>query len=166
MKAVLPSLIFLALALPGCSKQRTPAGELINTEASLPAGLPYDPLQWRVIDSAIDRRAATMSTLFGHDLAVAQAWTGAKGAYPPGAVLAVVTWVQQDDPHWFGAKIPGPVKSIEYVSINTAPGGKSSYSYQRFEGMPLKPVPDANAAGQTRVNQIVSQRAALMPDGI
>jgi len=164
MKAVLLSLAVLSLALPGCSDHRTPASALINADASLPAGLPYDPLQWRIIDSTVDQRAATMSTLFGNDPAVDHARSEATGAWPPGSVLALVTWEQQSDPRWFGAQIPGRIKSIEFVTANSTPEKGLSFSYQRFEGAPLKQTPTPDAVEAAQVRQILGHKASMMPD--
>jgi hypothetical protein len=165
MKAVLLPLAVLSLALPGCSDHRTPASALINVDASLPGGLPYDPLRWRIIDSTVDQRAATMSTLFGNDPAVDHARADANGdAWPPGSVLALVTWEQQSDPRWFGAQIPGRIKSIEFVSANSTPGKDLSFSYQRFEGAPLRQTPTPNAVEAAQVRQILGHRSAVMPD--
>jgi hypothetical protein len=51
-------------------------------------------------------------------------------AYPQGSVLALVTWQQRDDPHWFGARIPDVPLSIEFVHV--MPGNKQVY--QKFQG--------------------------------
>jgi hypothetical protein len=79
----------------------------LRTEKSVPSG---------VITQFIDRRASTMSTLYGNDAARRYARTNSQQNYPSGSVLCLVTWEQRDDPHWFGAKIPGGVKSVEFVS--------------------------------------------------
>lgn len=36
-------------------------------------------------------------------------------------MLALVTWVQRDDPHWFGARIPDVSQSVDFVQV--AAGG-------------------------------------------
>ena len=85
-----------------------------NSAAALPASLPYQPLAWSAITMYVDPRARTMATLYGNDAAMqtvqarrAAAAGGTDGqAYQAGAVLALVTWLQRDDPHWFGARIP------------------------------------------------------------
>lgn len=33
-----------------------------------------------------------------------------------GSRLALVTWAQVEDPHWFGARIPGAFQSLELIS--------------------------------------------------
>ena len=54
--------------------------------------------------------------------------------YQPGAVLALVTWAQRDDPHWFGARIPDRPLAVEIVQVSGA-GGQPVY--QRFHGPDL-----------------------------
>ena len=137
------------------------ASDYFNRTATLSPDLPYQPLAWWVIASSVDKAAATMSTLYGNDIAVEHARMSPQGAYPAGAILSLVTWRQQDDAHWFGARIPGPAQSVEYVTALTPAGGQPSYAYDRYEGMPLKKV--AAQEMQTRVQAIVSQRASVMP---
>ena len=62
-----------------------------------------------------------MSTLYGNDVAVRYARMNPQQDYPAGSVLSLVTWVQREDGHWFGAKIPGPVKSVEFVTVTAGP---------------------------------------------
>ena len=99
-----------------------------NSAASLPASLPYQPLGWGAITMYVDPEAHTMATLYGNEAAMqaVQARRAAAAAvpkipvYPRGAVLALVTWVQRDDPHWFGARIPATPRSVEFVQVAAA----------------------------------------------
>ena len=103
-----------------------------------------------------------MSTLYGNDLAVGHARTNSP--YPAGAALALVTWTQQDDRHWFGGRIPGKVQSVEFVTVNPAKAGKPSNSYQSYEGSPLSLIPTQDTTLiQPRIDSILSQKAAVMP---
>lgn len=43
--------------------------------------MPYNPLEWRVLNTAVDPQCSTVST------------------------LSLVTWSEREDPHWFGARI-------------------------------------------------------------
>jgi hypothetical protein len=83
--------------------------------------------------------------------------------YPAGAVLSVVTWGQQEDPRWFGGNIPAKVKMVEFVTV-TKPG---SFSFDRYEGTPLKRVTAKNFdeldAVAKRMVYLTAQRAAVMP---
>ncbi len=155
----------IALGAPGCSKTAPPADSaLFNREAGLPADLPFHPFDWQVVTSSLNPAEGTMSTLYGNDPAVAHARTGAPGAYPAGAVLALVTWYQKDDAHWFGGRIPARIKSIEFISVEAAPDNAPAYSYQDYEGIPLAQLPPPEGPTlQARIDAIVTQRAAVLP---
>ncbi len=85
-------------------------------------------------------------------------------AYPAGSVLTLVTWFQQEDRHWYGAQIPGRIKSIEFVQVKTGAGNGTSYDYQDYEGTPLAKMPDKDEATLTvRVGSILGQKASVMP---
>lgn len=146
-------------ALTGCESTR-PEPAAINQQASLTSKLPYNPLEWRVVTSWTNERQATMSTLYGNDLAIQNLRSSSASPYPPGSVLALVTWSQRDDPHWFGARIPSTPQSVEFVSISV----RQSPSYQRYEGAQLKLVNNTDGdATAKRIDYLVSQRAAVMP---
>jgi hypothetical protein len=158
MMATIAALLFIA----GCL-QRTPTErDLFNVDAALPAGLPVAPLEWRVITSSIDREHRTMATLFGNDAAVTSARSAAGAVtYPVGSQLALVTWVQRDDEHWFGGRIPQRFVSMELVRVAAGSDGKTTATYQRFgaDGR------SANSSGQdaARKDLILMERASFMP---
>jgi hypothetical protein len=132
----------------------------LNQDAALVGDLPSNPLQGRAITSWINKQDSTMSTLFGNDAAVQYARSHSDMKYPVGAVLLAVTWNQQEDPRWFGGKIPHKPKAVEFVTV-TGPGATS---YQRYEGSPLKKVASVEGADPTdRAAYLLAQRAAVMP---
>jgi hypothetical protein len=152
----------LTLSLWGCNATSAviPA---INQSASLTGQLPWNPLQGRVITSLMDNRASTMSTLYGNDFAVRFARSGGRD-YPPGSVLSLVTWTEQEDDRWYGAKIPAQVKSVEFVSVSAGPNNQAAYSYERYEGSPMTRTSAAD--GRTpavRAAYLLSLRASVMP---
>ncbi|MGA8939566.1 MAG: cytochrome P460 family protein, partial [Acidobacteriaceae bacterium] len=104
MKLRLVGCVVLVLVC-GCGRKKIADADLYNVQAGLGAGLPYPVLEWKAITTSVDRGDETTSTLFGNDAAVSAARAGS--AYPAGTVLGLVTWRQRDDPHWFGARIPG-----------------------------------------------------------
>jgi hypothetical protein len=120
----------------------------------LPANLPYQPLSWGAITMYVDPKAHTTATLYGNDAAIqvlhtrrATSTTAEKAAeYRAGAVLALVTWAQREDPHWFGGRIPDIPKSVEIVEIGT--GGQRGY--QRFAGPALA---QGRISGETTVQR-------------
>jgi hypothetical protein len=146
----------------GCSHRTPTERDLFNVDAALPAGLPVAPLEWQVITSSIDREHHTMATLFGNGAAVTSA-RSATGAvtYPAGSQLALVTWVQRDDEHWFGGRIPQRFVSMELVTVAAGSGGKTPVKYERFgaEGR-LTSGSDQDAA---REDVILAERASFMP---
>jgi hypothetical protein len=123
-----------------------------------------NPLTWRVITSVIGTGDGTMSTLYGNDVAVGYARTHSQRDYPTGSVLSLVTWTQIEDPRWYGAKIPGQVKSVEFLTVGAADSGAPRYSYESFTGNPLKKAPAQQTdAPPERIACFLSSRAAVMP---
>ena len=148
----------------GCSGQKPALTASVNESASLVAGLPANPLQWRIISSSLNPNDSTMATLYGNDVAVDYARSHAEHDYPENSVISLVTWSQQEDERWYGAKIPGAPKSVEFLFVKVGSDGKPSYSYELYEGAPLA----LRRAQQTlkptgRVAELLSQRAAVMP---
>jgi hypothetical protein len=116
--------------------------ELVNNAAAaLPAGMPYEPLGWGAITLFVDPQTQTTATLYGNDVAMHA--TQARRSYPPGSVLALVTWAQREDPHWFGARIPDRPLSAEFVEVS----GEQP-AYRRFSGNGLASA--QNAAQRTK----------------
>lgn len=99
--------------------------------AKLPGGFSEQPLTWSPITLYVDPRSRTTALLLGNDQAVhaIDPHRGKAPDYPPGAELALITWAQRDDPHWFGARIPAQAVVTEFVTVEAA--GKS---YRRFGG--------------------------------
>jgi hypothetical protein len=154
----------LSLSIMGCTSENPRVVTKLNDGASLMGELPSNPLQGKVISSWIDKKDATMSTLFGNDIAVQYARSHSPHDYPVGAVLSVVTWAQHEDPRWFGGNIPAAPKSVEFVTIGLTPEHHPTYSYQDYEGSPLKKVSaQAGPAPNERAAYLLAQRAAVMP---
>jgi len=147
MKRRLVVCVMMLLAC-GCGQKKIADADLYNVQAAVNAGLPYPVMEWKAITSVVDRGAGTTSTLFGNDGAVSAARAGL--AYPPGAVLGLVTWREREDPHWFGARIPGDVVSVEFVEVGS---GKD----RRFVGTPWK-----EGVG-TSAGEILVMKAAMTP---
>ena len=152
-------LLGAVVVLVGCSGETNPrVVTRLNTDAALIGELPSNPLQGKVITSWTDRKDATMSTMFGNDVAWKYARSNADFKYPVGAVLSVVTWSQQEDPRWFGGSIPQRPKAVEFVTV-TGPGAAA---YERYEGSPLKKS-GVEADSSDRASYLLSHRAAVIP---
>jgi len=139
--------------------------EVVNNRAAmLPSTLPGNPFSWRPITMLVDRRARTMATLYGNnaarpDPARQSAANPPVSLYPAGSVLALVTWAQRDDPHWFGARIPDKPLSVEFVQISDA----HSAVYRVFGGNALVEMKvDAKSAAVTR-EFILNLKQVAMP---
>ncbi len=138
--------------------------QAVNSRAAGLPNLPYQPLAWGAITMYVDPRNRTTATLYGNDAAmqVVQTWRAAgsdaaKGLeYPADGVLALVTWGQRDDPHWFGARIPDAPLSVEFVQTGSGAAG-----YRRFAGAGLAEESGGDSAG--RVGFVLGLRPAGLP---
>jgi hypothetical protein len=136
----------------------------IQYHAALTGDLPYNPLEWKMISSSLNDRDSTMSTLFGNDLAVDYVRANVQQKYPAGSALALVTWARQEDPHWFGARIPAMPKSVEFLSVKPSGDNRLSFSYRKFEGAPLAQTSaEEGAPPDERGAFLLGLRAAVMP---
>jgi mono/diheme cytochrome c family protein len=129
-----------------------------------PVSLPFQPLSWSAITMYVDPESHVMTTLYGNPIAMQAVQPrnsrSAAPVYPPGAVLALVTWAEREDPHWFGARIPDIPQSVEFVQLTGS--GKTS-SYRRFAGTALaEDEPTAGAAAQ-RTSFVLGLAPASMP---
>lgn len=157
-------LSMFLLNMSGCSGAETRIPATINQSASLIGQLPANPLQWKIITSAINQADSTMSTLYGNDLAVRYARANSQHNYPTGSALSLVTWTQREDDRWYGAKIPDRVKSVEFVFVDAAVDGRQSYSYREYEGAPLMMVSEQKGfTPNDRTAYLLAQRAAVLP---
>jgi hypothetical protein len=121
----------------------------------------YNPLQWEVIASTLNHHDHTLATVLGNDRAIAYAREDAAHAYLVGSVL--ITWSQEEDPQWFGGNIPGNVRSVEFVEVQSGPD-HGAYLYTLYGGSPLRRLVSTEEKSPTgRAAYIVGQRAAVMP---
>jgi Haem-binding domain/Cytochrome P460 len=132
--------------------------EVVNYAAVLPTKLPYQPLSWSAITMYVDPKNRTTATLYGNDAAMRALL--ARQAAPAGAVLVLVTWAQRDDPHWFGARIPGAPLSVEFVEV--AGAGQTS-NYRRFAGPGLIEDSGAASAAPQRTSFVLGLAPATLP---
>lgn len=111
----------------------------------------------------VDPKTHTTATLYGNDAAMQVLKLGGATptgfTYSHGGVLALVTWAQREDPHWFGGRIPYTPQMVEFVQISAG----NTHVYRVFEGRTLVEThPDAEDATQ-RTNFILNLKPASLP---
>jgi hypothetical protein len=143
--------------------------EVVNTNAAaLPESLPWQPLGWSAITLYVDRGNRTTAVLFANSAAmsavhargVASGGSAEPPPYPVGAVLALVTWAQRDDPHWFGARIPNEPLSVEFVEVHAQ---AQTNGYRHFAGPNLREDSPARNATAERLHFILNLPPARLP---
>jgi hypothetical protein len=133
-----------------------------NHAAALPASLPYQPLGWTPITMYVDPKTHATATLFGNEAAahsINSRSASPAASYQPGSVLALVTWVQREDPHWFGARIPDAPQAVEFVTIPAA----GQTTFRHFSGTQLAEDPSTALAGTQRSAFILGLPPASLP---
>ena len=113
----------------------------------------------------VDPNRHTTATLYGNDVAIQAVRASANSpretierlAYPANSVLALVTWEQRDDPHWFGARIPNTPSSVEFVEVGP------TTSYRRFAGTGLAEVHVTDVSASERMSFVASLAPAQLP---
>lgn len=146
---------------------RLDRSEIVNNgAAALPPALPFQPLGWKPLTLFVDPKTLAISTLLVNEEGArgVQAWLahGSQSAidYPAGSVLALVTWGEREDPHWFGARIPDLPQSVEFVRIHEE--GRPA-TYQRFAGSSLNEQSVDEATASERVHAMQSLAPAVLP---
>ena len=132
----------------------------INAKASLPYSAKFSTTGLKVITSFIDKKAGTMSTLYGNEPALQKA-TSLNQSMVSDASFTLVTWKQQPDEHWFGAKIPGDLQLVEVLKTNSS-GDNLVLNYQRYEGKTFVLNSDT-LHNSERIKFILDQRPSVMP---
>jgi hypothetical protein len=149
------------------TKAKVNQNEIVNNQAAaLPSNLPFQPLGWGAITMYVDPKTHTTATLYGNDIAMSTVRSrrptsnlSAGPAYGNGSVLALVTWGQRDDPHWFGGRIPDQVRAVEFVQMSSA-GAKS---YARFDGAGQRQDHAGTSIGSDRTNFMLALSPASLP---
>jgi hypothetical protein len=149
--ALLVSCLFSCDDKPG-------ENDVYNTKAAVPQKFDVAKLHLVVINTSINEKDSTMSILYGNPLAYSQLKQGI-GIIKNGGLLALVTWKQQADVHWFGANIPGELLSVEYVKADSVGHG---IKYRRLLGQALQEDPDTLHSAEREVF-IMSQKPSVMP---
>ena len=154
----------LLLVVVGCSQPNARVQTRFNRDAELSGELPYNPLQWEVMASTLNRNDHTVATVFGNDQAIAYARKNISHEYSAGSVISIITWSQQEDPRWFGGNILGKVRSVEFLEVQSGPDHGRTYLYSMYGGSPLRKLISAEETSPTgRAAYLLAEQAAVMP---
>lgn len=158
MKVLYSLLAACTLMLAACSDNKPV--ELYNSKAALPSSPKYNLDGLKVITSFVNKTKGTASTLYGNDLALKAAIEGNK-IIAGNEIFTLVTWKQQDDDHWFGAKIPSDVESVEVVKTASS-GNTVAVNYQQLNGKALDLKTDTSDQAE-RIKYILGQKPSVLP---
>jgi hypothetical protein len=139
--------------------------EVVNNRvATLLQSLPYQPLDLNVVTMFVDPKVHTMAALLGNEAAMQAVRTGSgpgkSPAYPAGSVLALVTWSQREDPHWFGGRIPDHPQSVEFVEAGAS--GRAG-SYLCYDGPLLTEHTFSTEEAAKRLSFLLNLAPATLP---
>lgn len=123
---------FLLAFLFSCKK---PLPENRNDGASLPSSFKFDELKVKAITTLVNTNKGTTSILFGNEQAIKE--LKREEVTNAEKKLVLVTWQQQEDPRWFGAKIPDHLLMVEVLQTNTIFENINEIQYQLYEGKEL-----------------------------
>jgi hypothetical protein len=132
-----------------------------NDAASLPRTFNFEKLQLKTISTVINPAKGTTSTLYGNANALL-ALRMPDSARAGEKTLVLVTWKQQEDARWFGARIPAGLEMIEVVKTGTAFKDPAQAQYQRYNEKGTA-VSATNDEQQQRIGFITSIKPAVMP---
>lgn len=149
--------IFSIFLFAGCDQTTAPA-DLINKKASLPNTFSISDLHQRVISSFYNARDSSNSVLYG-DLGAETILQKNDPSASRAFSLTLVTWRQQEDPHWFGARIPGDLISVERLTKSNM---SNRISYQKLTGKQLITVKDT-VGNAGRIRFLLSQQPLIQP---
>lgn len=146
-------LMVIAFAAGAC-RQAVP--DKANTREMFNAG------GLKVIAHFANRRAGTMSVLYGNEAARKAALTGYTTHYP-GEVFALAVHRQADNKFWYGSYINGALLSAETVRNNAEAGMPARLSYHLDQGHAPADSAGNVIAVEKRIAYILSHQPAVFP---
>jgi hypothetical protein len=134
----------------------------VNDKAALPQSLRLDTLGLKVMASFIDKRSGTTSVLYANAPALIRSIGGDK-KYKAGERMVLVTWKEAPDDHWFGARIPGRLLSVEMVKTVAGAGG-ILIQYNKYLANGRSAVVSQSAPlTQQRIYFMLEQQPSVLP---
>lgn len=149
-------ILVLLLAILACKQPEVN----INEDASLPESFQFDKLDLRTIGSTINSKARTTSILYGNNNAL-NALINPEESIKGEKILVFITWEQQDDPRWFGAKIPSDFLMMEILKTNDDFSKKEKINYVLEKGKYFKTNIETDL--ENRIEYITQIQPAIMP---
>jgi hypothetical protein len=160
MKLFIILLLAGTFLLAACSRDQK-KNSLINDEASLPESLQLSTAGLKTMAFFIDKKSGSMSVLYANQLAINNA--GKKNAgLSDGERMALVTWKQKSDSSWFGARVPGKLRSVELINTGIDSTAGLTTHYKIYVEGKLWPNPGAKYS-KDRVAFILHQLPFVMP---
>lgn len=123
-------------------------------------------LSWHMVTLLKDTKSKEISVLYANDEAFKNVLSRGDH-YPAGAKLALVTWFEKPDIHWFGAMIPGEIATIDQITIQQANNGQLVPQYESYinSEQGLKPAVATDALlAKKNTNFILGLRRPYLPD--
>lgn len=151
-------LVILILAV-GCTACRQSTPDKADTREMFNArGL-------RVITSFANRKARTMSVLYGNEAARKTALAGYM-QHIPGEVFTLVTHQQHDNKYWYGSYLNGALLYVETVRNQAAEGEPAKLSYELVQGQPPVDSTGGAVTVEKRLAYILSHTPSVFPGTI
>jgi len=161
MKLIKSTFYVVSLLYFSACSSDTESGELVNSRASLPASFGFSEMHLKVISSLINKNEGTTSILYGNEKTVVRL-REKTDSITAGEQLTLLTWKQQEDAHWLGAKIPDQLLSAETVRTDLDNKGQLRVKYEKYQGKELAKVADT-LGNANRKTFLLAQRASVMP---
>ena len=152
----------IAIAMTACTNAPDNHAGEINAKASLPASFNFKNKGLHVITSSVNKRENTTAVLYGN--AAAQKFAAKTAPTDSvGVLMTLVTWNQEDDWRWFGARIPGDSLCAETVTITGKPAAPQ-IKFEMFNGRLLTRETNTDGVDTAqRIKYILGQKASILP---
>lgn len=156
-KKICLAIAVQALLITSCNRTSV-IDEQVNVKASIPGDFNFKKQGFKVVSLLIDKKAATISTMYGNDVAIESLKKG-NLQQSSGMVIFLITWKQRSNPYWYGNNIPGPLTSVEMLTTDRE---TKKVKYRLFKGSNLILTPNETQA-EPRINFILAQKPSILP---
>lgn len=153
-------ILSISLLFAACSSHESKLNQVASVTSA--DSLLTNPLEQIAITSSIQTNKKTMSTLYGNKTAAIFARSLQEKNYPDKAILYQVTWEQKADSLWYGANLPGSLKSVEVLKFQKNSDTTNNLEYIYYTGSPLRRSENPVNKNE-RIAYILKQRIALTP---